>query len=82
MADFEKIFVIKNEVEAGLLDTILNEHNIPHLIRSYHDSAYDGLFQMQKGWGVLYAAEEHRQEVEEIRQELDRSLGESESNQL
>lgn len=78
MADFEKILVVKNEVEAGLLDTLLDERSIPHLIRSYHDSAYDGLFQMQKGWGVLYAAEEHRQEIQELRNELDSTSEESE----
>ena len=38
-----KILMFKNEIEAMLLDEILTEKHIPHMIRSYRDSAYDGL---------------------------------------
>jgi hypothetical protein len=58
-----KILIFKNEIEAMLLDEILTEKQIPHLIRSYHDSAYDGLWQNQSGWGHLEAAEEYRDEI-------------------
>jgi hypothetical protein len=58
-----KILIFKNEIEAMLLDEILTEKQIPHLIRSYHDSAYDGLWQNQSGWGHLEAAEEFRDEI-------------------
>ena len=58
-----KVLNFNNEFEAKLLDEILNEKNIPHLIRSYHDSAYDGLWQMQSGWGHLEAPEEYREEL-------------------
>jgi hypothetical protein len=63
------------------LDTVLDERGIPHLNCSYDDSVCDGLFQLQKGWGVLYAAEEHRQEIKEIHTELDPSLEEREPEQ-
>jgi hypothetical protein len=58
-----KIVVFNNEFQARLLDEILNEKKIPHLIRSYHDSAYDGLWQMQSSWGHLEAPEEYREEI-------------------
>ena len=58
-----KILVFNNEFEAKLLDEVLNDKNIPHIIRSYHDSAYDGLWQMQKSWGHLEAPEEFREEI-------------------
>jgi len=58
-----KIISLNNEFEAKLLDEILNERGIPHIIRSYHDSAYDGLWQMQSGWGHLEAPEEYREEI-------------------
>ena len=51
MEDYRKIAIMENEIEARLLDSILTERDIPHLMRSYHDTAYDGLFQTQKGWG-------------------------------
>ena len=58
-----KVLDFNNEFEAKLLDEILNEKNIPHIIRSYHDSAYDGLWQMQSSWGHLEAPEEYREEL-------------------
>jgi hypothetical protein len=58
-----KILLLKNEIEAMLLDEILTEKEIPHLIRSYHDSAYDGLWQLQSGWGHLEAPEEFTDEI-------------------
>jgi hypothetical protein len=54
---FEKIDVLESEIEAQLLQSILQEQGIPHRIRSYHDTAYDGLFQAQKGWGLVTAPE-------------------------
>jgi hypothetical protein len=35
-------------------------------MRSYHDTAYDGLFQTQKGWGCINAPESYREEIKEI----------------
>jgi len=58
-----KILVLNNEFEAKLLVEILNDKKIPHLIRSYHDSAYDGLWQMQSSWGHIEAPEEYREEI-------------------
>ena len=59
-----RILDFNNEFEAKLLDEILNDKNIPHLIRSYHDSAYDGLWQMQSSWGNIEAPEEYRDEIQ------------------
>ena len=58
-----KVLVFNNEFEAKLLDEVLNDKNIPHIVRSYHDSAYDGLWQMQSSWGHLEAPEEYRDEI-------------------
>ena len=63
MGQTEKILTFKNEFEASLLDEILNEKNIPHIIRTYHDSAYDGLWQAQSGWGHIEAPAEYREEI-------------------
>jgi hypothetical protein len=58
-----KILTLSNEIEAKLLEGLLNERGIPHLIRSYHDSAYDGLWQYSAGWGQLDAPEKFRDEI-------------------
>ena len=65
-----KILTFKNEIEAMLLDEILTEKQIPHIIRSYHDSAYDGLWQTQSAWGHIEAPEEYREEICRIYSEM------------
>jgi hypothetical protein len=70
MDNHVKVLVLKNEVEAHLMEQALTDHNIPHLIRSYHDSAYDGLFQAQKGWGHIDAPAEFKDEINAIYREM------------
>ena len=64
--EFINIAILENVIEAQLIASILNEHNIPHRIRSFHDTAYDGLFQFQMGWGSLFAPLSSKKEILEI----------------
>jgi len=64
--EYKKVATLENEIEARLLDSILNERNIPHLITSYYDTAYDGLYQTQKGWGHISAPDPYLEEIREI----------------
>ncbi len=66
MENYTKIAILENNIEAQLLDSILTERNIPHLMRSYHDTAYDGLYQAQKGWGYVGAPKPYRKEIMDI----------------
>jgi hypothetical protein len=66
MSNPVKIVSLQNEFEAMLIDGLLNEKEIPHIIRTYHDSAYNGLWQTQSSWGHLEAPEEFRDEILEI----------------
>ena len=70
MEQFKRILILENEIEAQLLDSILTERDIPHRIRSYHDSAYDGIFQAQKGWGVVMAPLTFKETIISIYQDL------------
>lgn len=63
---FITVAPIENAIEAQLLASILSERGIPHRIRSHHDTAYDGLFQTQKGWGDIAAPARHESEISEI----------------
>lgn len=65
-----KVDVLENEIEAQLLGSILNERGIPHHIRSYHDTAYNGLFQFQKGWGYISAPPSWSEEITNILSEI------------
>jgi len=63
---FVKISHLENSIETQLLESILIERNIPHNIRSFYDTAYNGLFQFQKGWGEIFAPLDYKNEVTEI----------------
>ena len=67
-----KIVVLKNEIEANIIGSVLKEKNIPHIIMSYHDSAYDGIFQLQKGWGHIEAPQEFKSRILKIYQDITR----------
>jgi hypothetical protein len=65
-----KILEFKSEVEARLLSGLLEQRGIPHMLRSYHDSAYNGMWQTQTCWGFLDADEENREEIIKIFNEM------------
>jgi hypothetical protein len=61
--DYIKVAILENEVEARLIASILEERDIPHRLRSYHDTAFDGLFQTQKGWGEVRAPKSYEEDI-------------------
>jgi hypothetical protein len=63
MDKLEKIAVLDNEVQAELVDSVLEERAVPHLMRSYHDSALDGIYQTPQGWGHVEAPHSFREEI-------------------
>jgi hypothetical protein len=68
----ERIASLENEVEAQILETELTARQIPHVVRSYHDSALDGLFQFSQGWGHVEGPAEFKDEILAVLQELRR----------
>jgi len=62
-SQFIKIAALENLIEAQVLEDVLKDRQIPFRIRSFHDTAYDGLFQLQKGWGEIYAPAEYEREI-------------------
>ena len=68
-----KVDILENEIEAQLLDSILNERCIPHHIESYHDTAYNGLFQSHKGWGHVSCPSSWSEEIRAILYEIRKS---------
>jgi len=79
MEEFIKVVTLENNHEADLMDAILNEKNIPHHIESYYDTAFDGLYQTQKGWGRLSAPKSYYKEIMEIISELREEIEKGES---
>jgi len=70
MDRYEKIVAVESGIQGEILDRILLDQNIPHLIRSYHDMAFDGVFQLSRGWGCVEAPPEFKDRILQIVQQL------------
>jgi len=55
---------VSNKFEADRFSGILTDENIPHVVVSHHDLAYDGIFQVTLGWGHIEIPLEFKAEAE------------------
>ena len=55
--NWKKLLTLDNRFQADLLTDALDKEGIPFLVREYKDTAYDGLFIGQKGWGTVMVDE-------------------------
>jgi len=67
---YTKAVVLEDIIEAQVLESMLMEQAVPYRIRSFHDTAYDGLFQLQKGWGEVYAPPSYHEKVAGLLKEI------------
>lgn len=65
-----RVATLENEIQARLLSALLDEEGIRHNVCSYHDSAYDGLFQTERGWGHIEAHGSDAERIVEILNDL------------
>jgi hypothetical protein len=68
--DYIKVAVLDNAFEAYLIEEVLNDQRIPHIIQSYHDDVYGNLFQMTKGWGAVQAPSSFREHIITVLQDI------------
>jgi ketol-acid reductoisomerase len=72
--NFKKVTVAENKFEADLISQTLQQEGIPCLIRSYHDTAYDGIFIPQKGWAAIMVPEEFKEKAKAVIAEVRRGV--------
>jgi hypothetical protein len=85
MARWVKAGIVDNRFEGDRVSQVLNEAEIPFLIKSFLDTAYDGLYVPQNGWGAVMVPEEFEDEAKRVISEVKRSFreeGEDEIDQL
>jgi len=70
MKEYIKIVVLNDMMEANRMEAALNDEDIPFKVVPYHDSAYDGLFQLTKGWGHIEAPPKYKSQIEKIYEEI------------
>lgn len=66
----------ENAAEANVIKIILAENGISAEIRSFHDTAYDGLFQTQLGWGVIRVDDTDFSEAQRIIEDWKKAIPE------
>jgi len=71
-----KAGTIENRFEGDRISQTLQEAGIPFLIKSFLDTAYDGLYIPQKGWGSVMVSENHKEEAERIISEIKKTFKE------
>jgi hypothetical protein len=65
-----KLITLDDRFQADLLTDALGKREIPYLVREYKDTAYDGLFVTQKGWGTVMVEETRLEEARNVIQDL------------
>ena len=64
--DMVRIHTVENRFEADLLVQALRQENIPVLLRRFEETAYDGLFVTQMGWGALLVPGDYEEEAARV----------------
>jgi len=81
MVDWVKAGTVENRFEGDRVSQALNEAKIPFLIKTFLDTAYDGLYIPQKGWGVVMVPDDSREEAEKIVSEVKMSFKKEETDE-
>jgi len=68
--NWKKLITLDNQFQADLLTDALGKAAIPFLVREYKDTAYNGLFVTQKGWGTVMVDEARLGEAEGMVRDL------------
>jgi hypothetical protein len=63
---FVDVFEPANETEAQAISTVLRQQGIRAEVLSFHDTAFDGVFQAQRGWGRIRVKEEDAEDAQRI----------------
>ena len=65
-SDWVKVHTIENIFEMDMIKDTLDKEGVEYQIKEYKDTAYDGLFILQKGYAALYVKKDREDEVKAI----------------
>ena len=77
---FVPVKVAENAFEADRIRVVLEQEGFTVMVRSFHDTAYDGIYQAQKGWGYVEVPANERERAEKIVNELEQAFSEGEGD--
>ena len=75
----KRLLTLENRFEADLVSQALEAEGIEFVVKTFHDTAYNGLFETQKGYALLLVEEarqdEAREIVDQVRASVDAETG-------
>lgn len=74
MSPWVKAGILENRFEGDRVSQALTEAAIPFMIKSFYDTAYDGLYLPQKGWGAVLVPKGFRKAAAEIIAEVKKTF--------
>ena len=77
-----KAGIVENRFEGDRISQSLREAEIPFMIKSFLDTAYDGLYVPQKGWGMGLVPETFAEDAEKIISEVKKSFEEEGKDEM
>jgi len=76
-----KVGTVENRFEGDRISQALGEAGIQFLIKSFLDTAYNGLYIPQKGWGVVMVSEKNKEEAERLVSEIKKTFVKEEDDE-
>lgn len=70
---FVKVWTVENQFEADIIKDALEHEKITVMVRSFHDTSFDGIYMAGKGWGVIMVPEDQKDKAMEIIEALKKS---------
>jgi hypothetical protein len=76
-----KAGTVENRFEGDRISQALEEAGIRFLMKSFLDTAYNGLYILQKGWGVVMVSENNKEEAERLIAEVKKTFVKEEDDE-
>lgn len=73
MTKYQHVLDLNSEYEARMLEEILHDNDIPHVIVAREGSAFGSIVQMEEGYGYVTAPEEFHARIAALYRELTNS---------
>ena len=81
MEQWVKVGTVENRFEGDRISQALQEAGIPFFVKSFLDTAYDGLYIPQKGWGIVMVPRKDKEEAERLVSEVKKTFVKEEGDE-
>lgn len=72
--NLSRVCILENRFEADVISYALGKEDITFIIKEFRDTAYDGLFIPQLGWGEILVSDKETKRAEDIIDSIRRDI--------